>query len=95
MRDRALESAKILAELGFKAPYQSPHVSSLDTAVFNYLLRNMQRYGNFGFPEGMQMDLGFLEDLLPSKRGSVTGKKVRLGGPRSMQTIMRQYNLLR
>jgi len=77
MMERGMGMQQLLRGMGMRAPYQSPFTKSADTAVFNYILQNLQRYGNFGFPSGMQMDLSFLEDLAGSSKGA-TGRRVKI-----------------
>lgn len=54
---------KMMGTMGMKPPYQSPNLPQLDSTVMQALMNNLGRYANFGFPEGMQMDTGFLSKL--------------------------------
>lgn len=71
---------KMMGGMGMQPPYQSPHLSQLDPVVAQALMNNMGRYANFGFPEGMQMPAGFLDNLpsfMAGQGGAPTGRRIR------------------
>jgi hypothetical protein len=63
MFEKGMQMKNLLGMLGMKQPYQSPFTKAADQAVFNYLIQNMKRTGNWGWPSGMGIDLSFLDQL--------------------------------
>jgi hypothetical protein len=64
-----------LRQAGIRPPYQSGNVGTFDNIIAQALAANLGRYANFGFPEGMGVDLSFLQDYLanPSANRSLSG----------------------
>lgn len=50
--------------LGFKEPYRSPYIAGADRTMYQALLNQLKRTSNWGWPEGMGMDTGFIEEAL-------------------------------
>lgn len=76
MMERGMKMQQLMRQLGFKAPYQSPYTKGTDTAVFQALINQMKRMGNFGYPQGMQMDMSFLDKIMMPGQ---TGRRIQLG----------------
>ena len=70
---------KMMGTMGLKPPYQSQNLAQLDPAVMQAIMNNMGRYANFGFPEGMKMDTGFLSKFggIPSGSGATMSRAFR------------------
>lgn len=79
MYERMQMMKKMMGTMGMKPPYQSPNLPQLDATVMQALMNNMSRYANFGFPEGMQMDTGFLSNFggIPAGSGAKMSRAFR------------------
>jgi len=62
--EEARDLQKQLEALGLKAPYQSPYPQKLDPVIAQALLAQLKRTSNWGWPAGMGMDTGFIEEAL-------------------------------
>lgn len=76
----AEDMAAALENMGLNAPYQSSLLENIDPVVANAVLQNFGRYANWGFPEDMQMDTGFMNDLLANLQSGSPYNPKMLGG---------------
>lgn len=49
--------------------YRSPYTGGVDDTLFQALLNNAKRSGNWGYPEGQQNDYGFINEILARYEG--------------------------
>ena len=75
--EEALDLQRQMSALGIKPPYQSQFPKQLDPVVARALLAQLKRTSNWGWPAGMGMDTGFIEEAL---------KNIGTGGVRRRQT---------
>ena len=75
--EEARDLQKQLEALGLKAPYQSPYLQKLDPVIAQALLAQLKRTSNWGWPAGMGMDTGFIEEAL---KNILTPQKLITGG---------------
>jgi hypothetical protein len=54
--------------------YQSPNLSKVDPVVMQALMNQMRRSANWGWPEGMGMDTGFIPQNLSGLSGTIRPK---------------------
>jgi hypothetical protein len=66
---------RMLRQAGIRKPYQSKNIATFDDIIAQALTTNMGRYANWGVPEGMNVDLSFLNEYLanPSANRSIYG----------------------
>ena len=62
--EEALDLQRQMSALGIKPPYQSQYPKQLDPVVARALLAQLKRTSNWGWPAGMGMDTGFIEEAL-------------------------------
>jgi hypothetical protein len=70
MFERGMGMKNMLAQLGMRAPYQSPYTGQLDRVALQAILNQLKRTSNWGWPQGLGMDLSFLDLFNP---GSSSG----------------------
>ena len=81
MRDKALQAQSLLKTLGMKPPYQSPYTGKADSALIQLILGRLGKMGDWGYPEGMGIDMSFLGDMsdFSRKSPSLPGRIIKRG----------------
>jgi len=78
MMDRTRQAQQMMRMLGMKQPYQSPYAGKADSSLIQLILGRLGKMGDWGYPEGMGMDMSFMEDLAEGVQRGSMGRRIKL-----------------